>query len=259
MEDLVELITCRQCGQRKEPSPRTPGWCLDCERAYNNRYSYLRHRNSDWQDIAKDNGLDLWERQPSETQLEWTIWLAYRDSYPGAKPSYKAVAAKVGTTYDFVVKTATRWSFQTRMQAWITECDRITLAQRRSEILAMNKDHIDMAAKLRAKMHQAIDALNPADMKPSELSSLMKTMAELERKAQIDSMAVESQSSDGFVDAENPDIKKSPTKQADLSEVVGILLKAGALGDVTHIGVRETKTTEVVVKDSDDNMSSIEN
>lgn len=256
MEELVEIITCRKCGQQKPASPRTPGWCVDCERAYNNRYSYLRQHNSDWPEVAKENGLALWERQPGETQLEWTIWLAYRDSYPGSKPSYKAAAEKAGTTYDFVVKTATRWSFNMRMQAWIAECDRITIAQRRQEVLDMNKDHIAMAAKLRAKMHAAIDNIDPYSLKPGELSSLLKTMSELERKAQLESMSIEQQLSDGFVDADNPNIKKSPTKQGDLGEVVSILLKAGALGDITQIGVRKTETTEVVMRDSDGNEAS---
>lgn len=260
MEELVELITCRQCGQQKPASRKTPGWCEDCEKAYNNRYTYMRQKNQDWQEIAKENGLELWERQPGETQLEWTIWQAYRDSYPGAKPSYKGLAEKAGTTYDFVVKVAARWSFQTRMQAWITECDRITLAQRRQEVLDMNADHIAMAAKLRAKMHTAIDNLDPYTLKPGELSGLMKTMAELERKAQTDRMAIEQTQSEGFVDAGNPDIKKSPTKQADLGEVVSILLKAGALGDITQIGVRqtETKTTELVMRDADGNEAGYE-
>lgn len=260
MEDLVELITCRQCGQHK-PASKTPGWCVDCEKAYNNRYSYLRRHNGDWLEIAKENGLELWERQPGETQLEWSIWQAYRDSYPGTKPTYKGVAEKVGSTYDYVKQTAARWSFNMRMQAWITECDRMTLAQRRSEVLAMNEDHIAMAAKLRAKMHQAIDNIDPYSLKPGELSGLLKTMSELERKARVDTMAIEQQRSDGFVDAENPNIKKSPTKQADLGEVVSILLKAGALGDITQIGVRqtETKTTELVMRDADGNEASYEN
>lgn len=256
MEDLVEIITCRQCGQQKEASHKTPGWCVDCERAYNNRYTYLRQNNADWPEIAKENGIALWERQPSETQLEWTIWQAYRDSYPGSKPSYKDVAVKAGTTYNFVVQTAKRWSFNMRMQAWIAECDRITVAQRRREVLDMNADHIAMAAKLRAKMHTAIDQIDPFTLKPGELSSLLKTMAELERKAHTDSLAIEQMQSDGFVDAENPDIKKSPTKQADLGEVLGILLKAGALGDVGAIGVRQT--TEVVVRDNNGNEASFE-
>lgn len=253
MEELVELITCRQCGQRKPASRRTPNWCVDCERAYNNRYSFMRQQNADWMEVANENGIDLWERQPGETQLEWTIWQAYRDSYPGAKPSYKLVAEKAGSTYDFVRQTAARWNFQTRMQAWITECDRVTLAQRRQEVLDMNKDHIAMATKLRDKLSAAIDSIDPVGLKPAEINGLMKTMAELERKARMDTINVESQLADGFVDADNPELKKSPTKQGDLKEVLGILMKAGALGDVTHIGVRhtETKVTEIVAKGDD--------
>lgn len=250
MEELVEIITCRQCGQQKPVSRRTPNWCVDCERAYNNRYSFMRQHNADWMEVAKDNGIELWERQPSETQLEWSIWLAYRDSYPGSKPSYKGVAEKVGSTYDFVKGVASRWSFQLRMQAWIAECDRITLAQRRQEVLDMNADHISMASKLRAKLHTAIDNIDPLELKPGELNSLMKTMAELERKAHTDTIAVEAMRSEGFVDADNPELKKSPTKQGDLGEVLSILLKAGALGDMNSLGVRttETKVTEVVMK-----------
>ena len=250
MEELVEIITCKQCGQQKPASTRTTGWCVNCEKAYNNRYSFMRKQNSDWMEIAKDNGIELYERQPGETQLEWTIWQAYRDSYPGAKPSYKDVATKVGSTYDFVKKTAARWSFNTRMQAWITECDRMTLVQRRQEVLDMNADHIAMATKLRQKMSVAIDNIDPFSLKPGEIGSLMKTMADLERKAHTDSMAIEAMRSDGFVDADNPELKKSPTKQGDLNEVLSILLRAGALGD---IGVRttETKVTEVVVRGDD--------
>lgn len=260
MEDLVEIVTCRQCGQQKPASRKTPGWCVDCEKAYNSRYSYLRQHNGDWPEIAKENGIAIWERQPGETQLEWSIWQAYRDSYPGTKPSYKGVAEKVGTTYDYVKQTAVRWSFNMRMQAWITECDRITLSQRRQEVLDMNADHIAMAAKLRAKMHVAIDNLDPYSIKPGELGSLMKMTAELERKAQIDTMTVEQQRGEGFVDADNPNIKKSPTKQGDLGEVLNILLNAGALGDVTQVGVRqtETKTTELVLRDNDGNEVSHE-
>lgn len=250
MEELVELIICRQCGQEKPASMRTPNMCVDCERAYNNRYSYIRQHNSDWMEVAKDSGLELYDRQPGETQLEWTIWQAYRDSYPGAKPSYKLVAEKAGSTYDFVRKTAARWNFQIRMQAWITDCDRITVAQRRQEVLDMNRDHINMAAKLRDKLTTAIDGIRPEELKPGEINSLMKTMTELERKARIDNVSLASQQSEGFVDADNPELKKSPTKTNDLSEVVNILLKAGALGDITQIGVRqtETKVTEIVAK-----------
>lgn len=255
MCELVEIITCQQCGQQKPPSRSTPGWCEDCEKAYNNRYSYMRKQNNGWMELAKDAGLELYERQPQETQLEWSIWQAYRDSYPGAKPTYKGIAAKVGSTYNFVAQTASRWNFQTRMQAWITECDRLTMAQRRQEVLDMNKDHIAMAAKLRAKLDKAIDLVEPSTLAPKDLNSLLKTVTELEKKARLDTMSIEATQADGFIDAENPELKKLPTKQDDLGEVVSILLQAGALGDIGTIGtigtigVRKTETTEVVIRD----------
>lgn len=250
MEELVEIITCRHCGQQGPASRNTLGWCEACEKAYNNRYMYLRVQNADWQSIAKDAGLELWERQPQETQLEWSIWQAYRDSYPGAKPSYKQVAEVVDTTYDFVKKVARRWDFQVRMQAWISECDRLTIAQRRQEVLDMNKDHIDMAKRLRNKLSVAIDSIVPETLKPSELNSLLKTVTELEKKAALDNVSQEvalRDSAAAAMGSENPDIKVSQTKQDDLGEVLSILLNAGALGDVTHIGVRKTETTEVLV------------
>lgn len=251
MEELVEIITCKQCGQQKPASRNTPGWCVDCEHAYNNRYSYLRAINDGWQDVAKDSGLEIWERQPQETQLEWTIWQAYRDSYPGAKPSYRTVAAQVGTTYDFVKKVARRWDFQVRMQAWISECDRLTIAQRRQEVLDMNKAHISMAAKLRAKLDLAIDLVDPATLKPSELNSLLKTVTELEKKAALDTVSQEEAMLASATAAlglnDNPDLKISETKHDDLGAVLGILLQAGALGDITHVGVRKTETTEMIV------------
>ncbi len=254
MENLVEMITCKQCGQQKPASRHTPGWCEDCEKAYNNRYSYLRMINEGWQEVAKDSGLELWERQPQETQLEWSIWQAYRDSYPGAKPSYKKVAEVVDTTVDFVRKVARRWDFQVRMQAWISECDAMTIAQRRQEVLDMNKEHVEMAYVLRQKLRAAIDLVDPAALRPSDLNSLLKTATELEKKAHLDTISQEELLHEAAVAAlgvdDNPDLKVSTTKQGDLGEVVKILLNAGALGDITQIGVRRTTTTteELVAK-----------
>ena len=254
--DETTGVVCKKCGQKK-PVGKTKGWCRDCEKAYVNRYSYIRRTNANWMDIAKENGLNLWDRQPGETQLEWTIWVAYRDSYPGKKPSYKDVTQIVDTTYDFVVKTASRWDFAARLQAWIAECDRITLDQRRTEILDMNAQHIRMAKKLRDKLDVAIDHLEPELMKPSDLNSLLKTMATMEKAARLDIIETDGQRREAIVGVENPNLKKNPTKQNDLNEVLGILLKAGALGDVSSVGVRKTETTEVVVKDADGNMSGV--
>lgn len=258
MDEVVTMIQCPRCGQLKEQARRSPHMCVDCEKAENNRITYYRQHQDNWMDVAKEAGLDLWVQQPGETQWEFTVWSAYRDSYPGKKPTLNDVAQQLNTTYNVVKKIAQRWSFPVRMQAWMKYCDDITLLQRRQEVLDMNKDHVDMAAKLRAKLSSAIDMINPMELKPGEIASLAKLATEMERKARIDTIAQEEIRRDMMTDTENPELRKSPTKTNDLSEVVGILLKAGALGDITTIGVKETKTTQVVVGDNNGNMSGIE-
>lgn len=260
--EVVKMVHCPRCGQYKQAHHIDQHLCVDCVKAENNRITYYRQHQEDWINNAKENGLDLWVQQPGETQWEFTVWTAYRDSYPGKKPSYGDVARQLNTTYTSVRKIAQRWSFPVRMQAWMKHCDDITLLQRRQEILDMNKDHVDMAARLRAKLSTAIDLIDPAALKPSEVASLARLASEMERKARVDTIAQEEIRRDMMTDTENPELKKAPTKQSDLSEVVGILLKAGALGDITQIGVKQTETktttTQVVVQDEDGNSSSIE-
>ena len=257
-EEVVPMIKCPRCGMTKVAHHIDRHLCVDCVKAENNRITYYRQHQDDWVNNAKESGLDLWVQQPGETQWEFTVWTAYRDSYPGKKPTYSDVAKQLGTTYNVVKKVAQRWSFPVRMQAWMIECDKMTLLQRRQEVLDMNKDHVDMAARLRAKLSTAIDKIEPSMLKPGEIASLARLAADLERKARLDTINQEELRRDMLTETENPELKKNPTKQSDLTEVVGILLKAGALGDITTIGVKETKTTQVVVADSDGNMNGIE-
>lgn len=260
-DEEVMMVNCPRCGQYKPAHHIDKHLCVDCVKAENNRITYYRQHQEDWINNAKENGLDIWVQQPGETQWEFTVWTAYRDSYPGKKPSYSDVAKQLNTTYASVRKIAQRWSFPVRMQAWMKYCDDITLAQRRQEILDMNKDHVDMAARLRAKLSAAIDCIDPMALKPSELASLARLASDMERKARVDTIAQEEMRRELLTDTENPELKKAPTKQSDLSEVVGILLKAGALGDITQIGVKRTETktttTQVVVQDDEGNASGV--
>ena len=251
----VDMIKCPRCAQYKPADARDRHICVDCAKAENNRYMYIRQHQGDWMEIAKDAGIDVWLQQPGETQWEYTVWCAFRDSYPGKKPTYGSVAEQLGTTRSVVGKIAQRWTFQARMQVWMAECDRITMEQRRAEILHMNAEHVSMAQRLRNKISTAIDLVDPAALKPSDLSSLMRIATDLERKAQLDMEVQEEKRMSIAVD--NPEAKRSPTKQSDLGEVVKILLGAGVLGTVTQIGVRETTTREVVAVDDSGNEARI--
>ena len=237
------IFKCPKCGQEKQRHPTDRHLCVDCSRAESSRVTYYRQHQGDWIAEAKEQGLSPWLQQPGETQWEYSVWSAYRDSYPGKKPTYSQVAEQLNTSYNVVRKISQRWSFPARMQLWMSEVDRITMLQRKEEILGMNKEHIDMATKLRDKLSTAISAIDPATLKPSDIASLMKLSTELERKARLDTEAQEELRNNLLVDTSNPELKKAQTKQSDLGEVVQILMKAGALG---AIGVKETTTREVV-------------
>lgn len=237
---------CPRCGRDDvTPHPTDSHLCVDCVHAENNRLTYYRQHQDDWLSVAKEAGIDPWVQQPGETQWEYTVWCRYRDSYPGKRPSYGDVAKELDTTYNVVNKIAQRWSFPTRMQLWMRFVDVTTMAQRKEQMLAMNKTHIDLANKLNDKLKLAIEVMDPAAMKPAEISSLFKVAADLERKARIDTEAQEAMQRDLFVDPEQKKQKKT-VKQDDLSEIAQILMNAGVLK------VTQTTTTEVKVDNAID-------
>ncbi|NLI59434.1 MAG: hypothetical protein GX387_13180 [Clostridium sp.] len=236
------MIKCRRCGQEKTPHKTNKHLCEDCVKAENNRVAHYRRHNFNWIDVAKEAELELWERQPAETDREWQVWLAYRDIYPSKRPSYRQVAEQLGTTVAVVKKVGARWDFPVRLQAWAKYVDNLTLQQRQQEILDMNKKHIEMATALNEKLATAINAIDPYELTPRDIKGLLQLSAELERKARLHNPDVlRPELAD-----ENPYLKESPTKTEDLKEVLDILVKANVF---KAIGVRQTKTTEIVVKE----------
>ena len=234
------LIKCSRCSQEKTPHKTNRHLCEDCVKAENNRVSYYRYHNFNWIDVAREAELELWERQPAETDREWQIWLAYRDMYPSTRPSYRQVAEQLGTTVAVVKKIGARWDFPVRLQAWAKYVDNLTLQQRQQEILDMNKKHIEMAQALNEKLTTAINAIDPYELEPKDIKGLLQLSAELERKARLHNPDVlRPELAD-----ENPNLKNSPTKTEDLKEILDILVKANVF---KAIGVKQT--TEIVVKE----------
>lgn len=240
-------MLCPRCGRDNvEPHPTDRHLCVDCVHAENNRLTYFRQNQDEWLTVATESGLDPWTQQPGETQWEYTVWTEYRDSYPGKRPVYSDVAKRLDTTYSVVQHIAQRWSFPVRMQLWMRFVDQTTLAQRTREILDMNKEHIDLAHLANGKLKQAIEALEPATMKASEISSLLKTTSELERKARIDMVAQEEIQRELYIDPEQKR-QKAVASRSDLAEVAQVLAAAGVLGGMK---IKKTTTTEVTVDDA---------
>lgn len=246
MNEIVDTIKCPRCSLDKPPNKTNRHLCDDCVKAENNRVSHYRNHNYNWMDVAKEADLDLWERQPSETDHEWNVWLRYRDAYPGKKPSYRSVAEELGTTVGAVRKIGNRWSFPTRIQAWAKYIDNLTLEQRKQEVIHMNERHIRMANAINDKLERAITLIDPTVLSPNEIKGLYKTAMEIERKARLDQPDVTGTLQ---VEDDNPNLRKTNIKTDDVSEILQILNSAGAL---KNAGVRQTVTTEVITKGDDD-------
>lgn len=241
---MLEFI-CGRCGQPGKQSERNLHLCDPCVKAEDSRVSHYRQHNYNWMDVAKEAELNLWERQPGETDHEYNVWLHYRDAYPGKKPSYRQAAEELMTTVNAVSKIGSRWSFPSRLQAWAKYCDELILVQRRSEILAMNQQHVSMAETLNRKLARAIDKIDPEVLSPREINALMKTATELERKGRLDQVV----ETGPRLDDANPDLKKDLVPASDMEQILTILGNANVL---KNIGVRQTVTTEVVVKGDKD-------
>jgi ribosomal protein L32 len=244
--EISKLIKCKRCGQEKLPHKNNPHLCVECAKAEQNRISYFRQHNNNWMQIAKEAGLELWERQPGETDREWQVWLAYRDAYPSIKPTYRKVAEQLGTTINVVKKVGQRWNFPLRLQAWAKHVDELTQRQREKEIVEMNKRHIEMATKLQEKIQTAINNINPHVLEPKDIKSLFQLSAELERKARLDKTEV----SPVKIGDNNPELKKIETDANSLGEVIKILQGAGLVPKSPKVGIETTQ--RIVLKEDDE-------
>lgn len=237
-------MKCKACGLEKVAVDKS-GLCKDCVKTNKAREKSLAKQNYNWIEVAKENEINLWDRQPGETDREYAAWMLYRDMYPAAKPTYSAVAQTLGVERGAITTIGTKWSFQARIQAWAKNVDELLMKNRQKDIVDMNKRHIDLAAKINEKLETAVDNIDPYNMKPGELATLMKMSTEMERKARTDAVEV---AAPNVSDDVNPNLKKSVTKTEDIAEIAKILMSTGIINPST-LGIKQTTTTEVVVKE----------
>lgn len=260
MSDLISKdFVCPKCGRSGVEKSPTSNSCVDCEKAQKARNSNRYSTNAEWQDIAVDNGLNLWDRQPGETNWEFMVWSKYMGMYPFRKPDYHAVAEALDTTYTNVRQIAYRWDYPVRLQAYIAYCDAEMQRQRVDAMIEMNQEYINAAEALRHKLREAVDMVNPVALasKPSDLVAVAKLADDMERRARIDAGTRINELAELNGGGESENAKKKLTKKDDLAEVVKILMDSGALGSITQIGVRETTTRETVLVDSNGNTNKM--
>lgn len=179
-----------------------------------------------WEDLSVELGLALYERQPEETDREWTVWVKYRSYYPLPVPTWSVLARELGLSVAFVTNTSRKWNFRSRMIQWAKRVDSEDQEKRIVAIRAMNEKQLSMAQRLQDKVSQAIDTIEPALLRPSEVVNLGKFAVELERH--INEYREEKVETDvsGSASAAAPPAKKTE----DLVEVMKILQQTGIVG-----------------------------
>lgn len=251
--------TCPKCGRSGVEKHKKKDCCVDCAKAEKARYDVAHRANAGWQEEAAELGLNLWDRQPNETNWEYMVWSKYMSMYPFKKPTLAAVAKELNAEIGSIKAIAARWDFAVRLQAYIAYCDAEMQRQRVDAMVAMNQEYIDAAEQLRHKLREAVAMVNPTALaaKPSDLVAVAKLADDMERRARIDAgtRINELATLNGGGDSEQA--KKQLTKKDDLADVVKILMESGALGSITQIGVRETTTRETVLVDSNGNANKM--
>jgi hypothetical protein len=206
----------------------------------------MKKLGTNWLEVAQEAGLDLWERQPAELDIEWSIWCKYRDSYPFVvKPKIVDIAKDLGIDVKVVKDAYEIWDYTTRLQAWARFVDKLNIDKRQSALVEMNEKHISMARKINQKLELAIDLYDMDNLKPTDLKGLLALATDLERKATQGVAEAEKVLADTRnVSGDMNETKQGEVKKDDLQEIVDILAKSGMLKGT--VGIKKTTTTEVL-------------
>lgn len=237
---------CQRCGETDENERSVVDglYCSSCARSDAQNTTVARKTNSGWQELAAELGLELYERQPEETDTEWRIWDAYRSAYPLKLPSFTELAKRTGYSVKTVVDAAARWSFKVRLIAWARVTDADIQQKRIESVRAMNVRQLEMSQRLQEKISDAIDFIDPQTLKPNEVANLFKMATELERKVVT---FVDEQVSSTVTEAGKKNTEL--TKPADIAEIVEILTKTGSLKG--KVGIEQT--TRIIADGVDTN------
>lgn len=270
-ETKAIVETCPQCGRMfgvggARRSPSMKGVCVDCARQQRSVTKLKKEANLGWMELAREQGIPLWEQQPDESVDEYDLWCTYRDLWPDVRPTVSKVASVLRCNVNQVQRAFTKWTWASRLQAWISEVNADRVSQLRAARRTMVDEHIALGESLRHKMTEAVKYLDPEDLTPNEFVALLKETQRFEATSRdaldsleaatardIDGMPDGLFVSRGSVDGSNgvgsQQGNAAGLSQSDAAEVVDILRAAGVLQvNGARVGIRQTTTTEVVAE-----------
>ena len=134
--------------------------------------------------MAKNDEIELWERQPEESAKAWEAFVIYRDL--GLQRSLRKVAEELSKSETLMKRWSKQYDWPKRAQAWDAEQDRISRAAQVEEIKKMRRRHAKIAETAMDKISAALERLDPEDISNSDIARLMSEASKLERLSRGD-------------------------------------------------------------------------
>ena len=128
--------------------------------------------------------MNAWDRQQNETTPAYEAFLCYRELRSCGK-----VAGELGKSSTLIEGWCSKWSWVDRCRDYDNALQGEEFAERRAQIRAMQKKHLQTADTLQTKALEAIQKLDMGELPPKVLLEYLRLGVELERRTVYEQMA----------------------------------------------------------------------
>jgi hypothetical protein len=128
--------------------------------------------------------MNAWDRQAQETSPAYEAFLCYRELRSCVK-----VGQTLGKSHTLIEGWCSKWSWVDRCRAYDNAIQGAEFEERRAQIKAMQKKHLQTADTLQKKALEAIGKLDMEELPPKVLLEYLKLGVELERRTNYEQMA----------------------------------------------------------------------
>lgn len=131
---------------------------------------------------------DPWERQEGESTKAYEAFCIYRDM--GIQRSIRKVAEELSKSETLMARWSGNHDWVERAAQWDSEQDRVARQQQLDEIKKMRKRHAGIANQMLLKAAEALQNLDPEEIKAQDVSRMVDVASKLERISRGDSETI---------------------------------------------------------------------
>lgn len=129
--------------------------------------------------MAKSEELELWERQPGESEKAFEAFVIYRDM--GLQRGVRKVGDQLHKSLTLMSRWSSAYNWPERAAAWDREQDRIVREAQQEEIKKMRKRHADLAYVMLMKAAKALKNMPDDEIKAADINRMVEVGSKLER------------------------------------------------------------------------------